>query len=426
MCAVPFYWHLEAWNTGTCLYMFWTGLGCLLTCINSIVWNNNIILRAPGYCAFVARIQAGLNVAVPAASLCINRRLYKIATIKTVTVDKSEKRRTVMTDLLIGLGIPILQMITQYVVSAHLYTIFEDIGPVLTSSFLVETILLFSMWPLVIGCVSLVYGVLTIYTLGKRELQFSQIISSNRNLNRSRYLRLMALAGVDVLCTIPLAAYVLYRFAKMHPAEWKSWSKTHNGKDYSSVVQVPAFMWSVLPFAKFSLEAPRWALVGCAFLFFSFFGFADEARQHYRLAIKSIATRVGLSTSSLTLHGSSHGTSSVPYMTNKGDISVSVVTTSGNKRDSIDSFSDQLSIPSLTLGSDLKTDIRTDIKIEEYSPSDSMASSSIETLEIGQQDASHQPAVTLPAIPPASVPPHHADSTEPTVRAYSSDAANAV
>jgi pheromone a factor receptor len=69
-CAIPFYWHLEgnwnylcpwnnllrldgtvtAWNTGTCLFMVWTGLGCLLQSINSIVWNKNIVNRAPIYC----------------------------------------------------------------------------------------------------------------------------------------------------------------------------------------------------------------------------------------------------------------------------------------------------------------------------------------------------------------------------------------
>jgi hypothetical protein len=107
-------------------------------------------------------------------------------------------------------------------------------------------------------------------------------------------------------------------------------------------------------------------------------------------------------------------TSSLPYMKNTGEISVSVVTTSGNKRDSID----QLSIPSLSFAGD--------IKIEEYSPTDSMASSSMDSLELGPQGASHLPVVTLPAVPPASVPPHHADSTELTVRAYSGDAANAV
>jgi hypothetical protein len=68
MCAIPFYWHLEgtwririigscilrthgiAWNTGTCMYMAWTGLGCLIQCINSIVWNGNTVNRAPFYC----------------------------------------------------------------------------------------------------------------------------------------------------------------------------------------------------------------------------------------------------------------------------------------------------------------------------------------------------------------------------------------
>lgn len=103
---------------------------------------------------------------------------------------------------------------------------------------------------------------------------------------------------------------------------------------------------------------------------------------------------------------------------NTGEIPVSVITTSGNKRDSID----QLSIPPLSFTGDFKPDV----KIEEYSPSDSMASSSMGSLDLWPQGASHQPVVTLPAAPPASVPPHHADSTEVTVRAYPNNAANAV
>ena len=122
----------SAWNTGTCLYMIWVGFGCLMQCINSIVWNNNMINRAPVYCDIckffdglsleyplilsphtaATRIQAALNVALPACSLCINRRLYKIATMKAVVFTPSEKRRAVIYDLLIGVGIPILQIIS--------------------------------------------------------------------------------------------------------------------------------------------------------------------------------------------------------------------------------------------------------------------------------------------------------------------------
>jgi len=59
----------------------------------------------------VIRIQIGLNVAISACSLCINRRLYKIATAKVVVITATEKRRAMLIDFLIGLGIPILQII---------------------------------------------------------------------------------------------------------------------------------------------------------------------------------------------------------------------------------------------------------------------------------------------------------------------------
>jgi pheromone a factor receptor len=100
------------------------------------------------------RIQVGLNVAIPASSLCINRHLYKVATAKGLLPAGAEKRRAVLIDLLIGLGIPILQLIvrecvqsfalnqsfylhgfnTEYVVSGCRYLIFEDLGPLPATS----------------------------------------------------------------------------------------------------------------------------------------------------------------------------------------------------------------------------------------------------------------------------------------------------
>jgi pheromone a factor receptor len=112
--------------------MFWTGIGCLMQCVNSIVWNKNMIDRAPIWCDIckffhpfslertltlrlptATRIQVALNVAIPACSLCINRRLYKIATVKAVVVSHADRRRAIIHDLLIGVGLPILQMIAR-------------------------------------------------------------------------------------------------------------------------------------------------------------------------------------------------------------------------------------------------------------------------------------------------------------------------
>jgi pheromone a factor receptor len=57
------------------------------------------------------RIQVALNAAIPACSLCINRRLYKIATTRAAVVTDTQRRRALIYDLLIGVGIPILQII---------------------------------------------------------------------------------------------------------------------------------------------------------------------------------------------------------------------------------------------------------------------------------------------------------------------------
>ena len=54
-----------------------------------------------------------------------------------------------------------------------------------------------------------------------------------------------------------------------------------------------------------ALESTRWMTIICSFVFFGFFGFADEARIHYRLALNSITKTLGIS--SFTLTGSSSG-----------------------------------------------------------------------------------------------------------------------
>jgi len=420
MCAIPFYWHLEAWNTGTCLYMAWTGLGCFMQCINSIVWNNNMIDKAPIYSDIVARIQAALNVAIPACSLCINRRLYKIATIKAVMVTRSEKRRGVIIDLLIGLGIPLLQMITQYIVSGHRYNIFEDFGPCLSIVLVPETFYLYYAWPVAIGCVSLVYCVMTIYTFYKREHQFRQIMSTNRTLNRSRYFRLMALSSIEILGTIPLGTYWIVFNASKGIQPWKGWAWEH--ADYSRVEQVPAFAWKADPGAVTGLEAFRWSLVACAFIFFAFFGFADEARQHYRLVYTSLASRMGITTSSgTTLLGSSHATSSLPHLKSKNGVAVSIVTTE-DKRGSTITVSDQLSIPSLSIASDFKPDF----KVTEFSPSDSMAAFSVDSFESGSQSQARQMEESTQTVSPASDAPHLPDTTMTMPHSYASNAADTV
>lgn len=107
LVLVPFPWHLQAWNSGTCFYMMWTALACLNQFINSVVWANDAINRAPVFCdiceyhftsvsivvlmsSVATRITIAASFGIPASALCIVRRLYIIASVRSASVSVSK------------------------------------------------------------------------------------------------------------------------------------------------------------------------------------------------------------------------------------------------------------------------------------------------------------------------------------------------
>ena len=87
--------------------MVWTGLGCLIFFINSVVWKDNMTNWAPVWCdigtfplflfLFVetnintaSRFIIGGSIGIPASSLCIIRRLYYITKLQSLSQDSKE------------------------------------------------------------------------------------------------------------------------------------------------------------------------------------------------------------------------------------------------------------------------------------------------------------------------------------------------
>ena len=65
LVLIPLPWHFHAWNSGTCLYMLWTALGCLNQLVNSIVWHGNVINWAPAWCNICLYIFLVLSLLFP-------------------------------------------------------------------------------------------------------------------------------------------------------------------------------------------------------------------------------------------------------------------------------------------------------------------------------------------------------------------------
>jgi hypothetical protein len=112
-------------------------------------------------------------------------------------------------------------------------------------------------------------------------------------------------------------------------------------------------------------------------------------------------------------------TSSVPYVKSNGGIPVTVVKTGGEKQDLSISLTNQSSIPSISIANGHE---KPDFRVEQFSPSNTVTSSSVESFhESKAQDQSTMPAVVImPTAPPATVPPHFPETARSTLRAYSS------
>ena len=50
LVLVPLPWHLQAWNSGTILFMAWTAIANLNLFINAVVWRDDAILRGGIWC----------------------------------------------------------------------------------------------------------------------------------------------------------------------------------------------------------------------------------------------------------------------------------------------------------------------------------------------------------------------------------------
>jgi len=134
---------------------------------------------------------------------------------------------------------------------------------------------------------------MTLRSFWIRRIQFTQLMSSNSSMTMSRYLRLMLLATIDMMCTVPLGVYTIYLGNQgVQLAPWISWEDTHY--DFSHVGRVPNALWRSDSSFRTSVEMTRWLPVLCALLFFALFGFAQEARKVYKKALLAVLHLVGI------------------------------------------------------------------------------------------------------------------------------------
>ncbi|KAJ7278230.1 pheromone receptor [Mycena rebaudengoi] len=228
----------------------WASLACLNHFVNSLVWAGNTLNSAPAWCEISIRITMAASVGLPSSSFCINRCLYNIANIRTISVSKAEKRRSVVIDSLIcGLFLSYIPHYnTSFMATATIFS--RTLGAIPTSTTPSPPTSSRASGPSSLG-LSLPFTASSLRCFTRCRTEFAQFLSSNTPITASRYFRLMALATTELCCTMPLALFTIY---------------------LNAVVRTAPF---------------------CALVFFVFFGFAVEARKNYRTAFWALWDRSG-------------------------------------------------------------------------------------------------------------------------------------
>ncbi|KAG8929276.1 a-factor receptor [Tulasnella sp. 419] len=287
---LPSPWHWKNRNTGTLLFLGWTVIGLVIYGVDSVVWKGSLADKAPAWCDINTKFMVAMSAAQPAASLTINMRLYYISSIKQVTITSRDNRKRAIIDLLIGVGIPLLLMVFHGINQGHRYDIIENVGcypSVYVTPVALATIFI---WPILLSAISLVYAVLAIRSFLRQRKQFNDILqSANTGLTVNRYFRLMALAGTDLVLTLPFALYIFINNCMLGLNPWISWADTHY--NFNRVEKFPWGFFKLFPQSLFMINITRYALVANGFLFFLFFGLAGESGVFYK---KWFWTVVGL------------------------------------------------------------------------------------------------------------------------------------
>ncbi|KAJ7085494.1 pheromone A receptor-domain-containing protein [Mycena belliarum] len=291
LSLVPLNFQLEAWNVGAVWYIFWTALSCMVQYFSSIVWENSTENSAPAWCDISIRIMMGASVGIPAAALCINRRLYYIASALPATVvSKQETRRAIIIDSFICGLFPVLYTGLQIVVQRHRYDILEDVGCVAALYNSPPTYFISSAWPLIISLNSAVYLSLSQWAFVGARATLGERLSAHKNLTPMRFMRLSGLAFVVLCLTVPLGLLTIATNATAVRISTEV-SGDVAPFDFSLIAQIPRDIWAADYTNHLTVELTRWLGTICALVFFGFFGVAEEARANYARAytIVSIA-----------------------------------------------------------------------------------------------------------------------------------------
>jgi len=288
LCILAPY-HFNSYNAGTSLIIGWTSLGMLCEAISCLIFMNATHVIVPSWCDLAAAVRYLWGTGAITGCLVLLRRLMIIAKSKETNLSHKQRITCFITELVIGIIIPLLQVLLHYIVQPHRLNEFKDIGCLVPIYPDILAVILVMVYPLIVTLISATYGVLAVTSLMKRRRELREIIRVHGSgLSKAQYFRLMFLGLSNVGIWLPLTLSFFFVQLHTHVRAEYSWSYIH-----SKFHRILFFTLNELPSSTyFIIELTRWMGPFSAGIFYLFFGIKAEVWDQLKKTIKDTFSKI--------------------------------------------------------------------------------------------------------------------------------------
>lgn len=293
LCLPVLVTHIKSRNLAASVLTFWIALENVFNVTNPIIWPTDDWLDwwlGYGLCDVEVKLTLASSMAYIGALVCIYSQLASVLNTDRLVIATSpaQRRRRIALEVTLCFGLPVYIMVAHYVVQPSRYYIFAIGGCELSMDPSWPSTVLVAMWPLVLWLVAAGYCTAVIYRITKYRREFSNILSASQSrVNKSRFIRLFALATTLLVLFAPIAVYSIVSSVELATSGMGyraySWNGVHTA-DWTEKIEIELVQGGV--------GFDRWIQVATGYIVFVSFGFGEDALVMYR----GLLTRLGFAT----------------------------------------------------------------------------------------------------------------------------------
>ncbi|VDC07901.1 unnamed protein product [Peniophora sp. CBMAI 1063] len=288
------------WNLGVAFLSLWLFLENIANGVDAIVWSDNAEVRLYAYCDLVSRLKVAAYIGRPLATFIITRRLFLIASLRSVKLlSDTSRRRASIIEWVLGLLVPlVIAGPVYYVHQGSRFGVQEGFGcsDVLQTSIL--EILTIRSWTLIPPFVSVVfYYPLSLRVFYRRSRDLHAFLQSSESDSRTNYARILALASIDLVLALPINITITVLNLTSSVAHngslpfYQGWTSIHDWTSPSSYSYANLIASGTSDVVQFYFT--YWTRPIVAFVIFGLFGLTSEARASYGRVIYIIGGWLG-------------------------------------------------------------------------------------------------------------------------------------